>query len=244
MTSLSPFLHCLAAMGGRQSWGTLGGHAPPLPPWALLPLVPRLPVPAWLHLTQLLSSLHHYQVPCVWVFLCGWSYCSWGCRGLSHPAQLWGWTPTSPPGRTEGGTGAWAVYPGQYEARGLLWPDSAWERAPPSHGRPGPPAFGCSFWPGRWLEGQGTGLRGATPPLPLPQDGHPSSLTKVQLGSWPQGAGPEVQCLVRRRQGCVGRSGPSALTPGVGPTLSLPWEGTVLGGLRPLLPVHPCPEAH
>lgn len=81
---------------------------------------------------------------------------------------------------------------------------------PPSHGRQGPHAFGCSSWPSRWLQEQGKGCRGASsapstrcgitqrPPVPgaCPKLAHPSSLTIVELSSWPQGAHPEIGCLV------------------------------------------------
>lgn len=115
---------------------------------------------------------------------------------------------------------------------------------PPSRGRPGPPAFGCSSWLGRWLEGQGQRLHRSNlgPLLPYgitkrplvlgacPGLAHPSSLTIVKLSSWPQGARPEIGCLVpcgdKGVWDLLSLPHPQELPP---PT-QLPWEETGLTG--------------
>lgn len=124
--------------------------------------------------------------------------------------------------------GAWAVCsranreaPGQGQ---VLGPRAALSRGrgdPPSRARPGPPAFGCSSLSGRWLEGEGAGLqrRPLCPRLlwhhsggraarlgTRPRLAHSSSLTVVQLGSWPHGARPEIGRLVWCRNRVSGTS--------------------------------------
>jgi len=100
---------------------------------------------------------------------------------------------------------------------------------PPSRGRPGPPAFGCSSSSGRWLEGQGARLQRknlcpSTLVASLGWEGNSarnlsrvrahSSLTIVQLSSWPQGARPEIGRLVWCRDR-VSRTSWAFPTPGV-----------------------------
>lgn len=195
---------------------------------------------------QLFSCLHHYQVPrvadfpaqLVIVLLVVVSRSPvdkpFPCRALGQGMD----PPTSPLRRHR----VWCVcasasprglgcgLQGSHEALGtgvglgFLWLGSAWGRLPPSHGRPGPPAFGYSSWPGKWLKGQGDRLQrsnlcplhpcGITQRPPVlgacPRLARPSSLTIVQLSSQPQSACPEIGCLVPcGNKGCLGPPGPS-----------------------------------
>lgn len=104
---------------------------------------------------------------------------------------------------------------------------------PPSHGRPGPPAFGYSSWPGRWLEGQGAGCRGALcPSLPVhppePRSRERSQASPPFLTHHSQAQQLATACSSRNRvSGAMREQGASGTSwafpaPGVVPTLSAP----------------------
>lgn len=121
-----------------KAWMVLGAGGAGVSPKASPQLLPRLAS----------SPRSHAWL----ILLRSWWYCSWaGPLSSSGPspscAQPWGADARLLESLhvPRAASGAWHFQAGLSLRR---------EGRPPSRGPPGRPAFGCSSWPGRWLEGQ------------------------------------------------------------------------------------------